>query len=1355
MEKKYYVGLDIGTDSVGWAVTDENYNLIEYKGKQMWGSRLFDEAKTAEERRVFRSNRRRLERKKQRIRLLEEEFSKAIYEKDENFFIRLENSNLFIEDKDDKVKTSNCLFNDKDYTDKDYHDEFPTIYHLRKALIENKKEYDVRLVFLALHNIFKHRGHFLYDGSNIESISSFENIYMDFISYLNENYEIDFSGCSELSFEETIKNKSLSPSKKKDELSKLCGVEKCNKIERSILGLISGTTEKLSDLFNDEELKEAEKTSICFSSGSYDEDRVLLDNILMERCYLVDKLKAIYDWSILAEILDGGELNGKQYLSVSKCASYDKHKKDLSILKHVVKTLCPDQYNEIFNANDEKKENYPAYVGRVNKKNNKNEYVKRCNREKFSKYIGKILEKLEKTEEVEYLIAENSAGTLLPLQVNGDNGVIPYQVHKMELVEILDNVSKYLSFLNEIDLESGLSVKEKLIKIFDFRVPYYVGPLNLAFKEQGENCWAVRKEDGPIRPWNLESKIDLDASAKEFILRMTNECTYLINEKVLPKNSLLYSEFMVLNELNNVKIRDEKLPIELKHNIYMDLFLKYKKVTSKKLFNYLKNNGYELEQEDINGIDGDFKCALNSYHDFKDKINIDMTSYENQKMIEEIVFWITVYSDGGKILKRQIKLNYGSRLTDEQINKISKLKYSGWGGLSKAFLQNIQGVDIQTGECMNIINGLRNTNNNLMQLLSNDFTFVEEINKHNDLLRPVINKISYEELVKDLYVSPAIKRSIWQTLLITEEIKKVLKSEPEKIFVEMARGPEKDKKRTKSRKAQLLELYKNIKDEERNWLSEIDGMSEDAFRSQNIFLYYIQMGIDMYTGDKIDLGDIINGQHIYDRDHIYPQSKTKDDSILNNLVLVNKNDNKEKSDGVVPFRIQKKMQPFWNMLKTRGFITDEKYTRLMRSEKLSEDELAGFISRQVVETRQSTKAVATLLKNVYDNTEVVYVKAQAVSDFKRDNADIVKVREINDYHHAKDAYLNVVVGNVYNSKFTNNPYIWMKKNKDSVYSLNQMFKRDLLNKNGQVVWKSGNNGTIKDVKATVNGNKILFTKYAYCEHGGLFNQQMVRATKAKVPSKSEKMSDLSKYGGYDSVKSAYFMLVESEKKNKKIRTIESVPLYLSRQFEKDESLLINYCKEKLELENPRILIPKIKKKSKMIINGFPVHIAGHNGKRVEFHVGAQLILDSKYEVYIKKVVKYLEKNKERKDKNTLLKVSEYDKVTKDENIKVYDELYRKHKDTIYAKRAAGCIKTLENGRDKFLELSIEEQCVVIGEILHIFQCKPITANLTLIGGVGAGGRMQCNKNVYSYESVKIVYQSVTGLYEQVIDLLKI
>ena len=69
---EYYVGFDIGTNSVGYAVTDKNYNLIKHGGEPMWGSHVFEAALTAQERRAFRTARRRNDRKKQRIVLVSE-----------------------------------------------------------------------------------------------------------------------------------------------------------------------------------------------------------------------------------------------------------------------------------------------------------------------------------------------------------------------------------------------------------------------------------------------------------------------------------------------------------------------------------------------------------------------------------------------------------------------------------------------------------------------------------------------------------------------------------------------------------------------------------------------------------------------------------------------------------------------------------------------------------------------------------------------------------------------------------------------------------------------------------------------------------------------------------------------------------------------------------------------------------------------------------------------------------------------------------------------------------------------------------------------------------------------------------
>ena len=1348
MGKKYFVGVDMGTDSVGWAVTSENYQLMKFNKKAMWGSRLFDEANTASERRAFRASRRRLDRKKWRISILQNLFYEEIYKIDENFFLRLKDSALQSDDKDEKLDDSYSLFSDSYYTDVNYHKEFPTIYHLRKALIENKRQYDIRLVYLALHNILKHRGHFLFEGKNIKNVTSFQNIYNELETYINDEMGIEL-GCESVEdMEQVLRNKKLSKTRKKEALFKLCMLKKEDLQMKAILGLIAGTTEKLNIIFDDEQLKDLEKSSIAFSSPSYEEDRESIDGILQERCYLIDKLKAIYDWSILAEILDGGELNGKQYLSVSKVNIYEKHKKDLKILKDVIHAQCPEKYDSVFKESKEKVANYSAYVG-INIKGDRN--VKRCSKEDFYKFIGGILSKIDTNEDVEYLKLEKDSGMLLPLQITGDNGVIPYQVHKMELEEIIHNVSAYLPFLIEKD-ENGLAVADKIIKTFEFRIPYYVGPLNASHKEQGANCWIKRKEAGKIMPWNFEDEVDTDASAEAFISRMTNKCTYLKDKDVLPKNSLLYAEFMVLNELNNVKIRDEKLQIELKKLIFNNLFKTYKKVTGKKLLYFLQKEGYEVREEELSGFDKDFHSSLALYHDFKKILGCEIEQDSVKNMIEQIIFWITVYSDGGKILKRKISSEYADKLSEEQINKICKMKCSGWGNFSREFLEEIIGVDIETGECQSIIQALRNTNDNLMQLLSQKYTYLEQINENSNSKKGCA-EITYKNLVEDLYVSPSVKRCIWQTIQITEEIKKSMKADPEKIFIEMARGPEEKKERTVSRKNQLLELYKNI-NEDKNWTSIIEGFDENQFRSQDVFLYFTQMGRDIYTGNIIDLDDILTSAHTYDRDHIYPQSKTKDDSILNNLVLVNKNDNKRKGDGLVPLDIQQKMESFWRILRNKKLISEEKYKRLTRRIPLTDDELAGFISRQIVETRQSTKAVAEVMSNIYPNTEIVYVKAKAVSDFKRDYADIVKVREINDYHHAKDAYLNIVVGNVYHSKFTSNPAKWISENRDRIYSLNRIFDFDLI-KNDKIIWERGNEGTINLIRETVDRNDILFTRYAYCNKGALFNQQIVKAGKGKIPVKSDKVSDLKKYGGYTSVKPAYFMLVESVSKGKTIRTIETVPLYLVTNFDTNRKYAERYCEEELGLEKPHIVISKIKKNAKLILDGFPMHLTGHNGKYLGMQVAVQLVMEKEDEKYLKKISKYLERNRNRKDKKVYLPITQYDGLTKEYNIRIYDILLVKHEYTVYAKRPANCVRALKEGRDKFVVCTIEEECIILGEILHLFQCKPMQADLTMINGSHTAGRVQCNKIISNYKSAKLIYQSVTGLFQQEINLLNI
>ena len=127
--KNFYLGMDIGTESVGMACTDEQYNLLRAKGQDLWSVRLFDEAKDASDRRMKRAARRRLQRRRQRVEFLQGIF--APFMQDKTFFLRLNNSGFYEEDKDKKLQTRFSLFSDENYTDSEFYKEYPTIFHLR------------------------------------------------------------------------------------------------------------------------------------------------------------------------------------------------------------------------------------------------------------------------------------------------------------------------------------------------------------------------------------------------------------------------------------------------------------------------------------------------------------------------------------------------------------------------------------------------------------------------------------------------------------------------------------------------------------------------------------------------------------------------------------------------------------------------------------------------------------------------------------------------------------------------------------------------------------------------------------------------------------------------------------------------------------------------------------------------------------------------------------------------------------------------------------------------------------------------------------------------------------------------
>ena len=177
-----------------------------------------------------------------------------------------------------------------------------------------------------------------------------------------------------------------------------------------------------------------------------------------------------------------------------------------------MKTYAPSKYKEIFNTSKKGLNNYLAYTGHVSK----GVVESTCSQTDFLDYLKKQLPAEPTDEKYNELYEDMHNGTLLPKAVTKDNSVVPMQIQFAELKKILQNASGYLPFLLQTD-ESGKSVMDKIVDIFIFRIPYYVGPLN----SHSDKAWLVRKE-GKIYPWNFTEIVDVDSSAERFIENLTS-----------------------------------------------------------------------------------------------------------------------------------------------------------------------------------------------------------------------------------------------------------------------------------------------------------------------------------------------------------------------------------------------------------------------------------------------------------------------------------------------------------------------------------------------------------------------------------------------------------------------------------------------------------------------------------------------------------------------------------------------------------------------------------------------------------------------------------------------------------------
>lgn len=1349
--QKYFLGLSINPQSVGYAVTDTEYKLKKFNGEPLWGVTTFEEAEMKKDRRLFRSARRRINRTQQRIQLLSEIFAPEIAKIDKNFFIRRKESALFTED----TQFGNNIFEGAGLTDALYYKRYPTIHHLIYDLMTNPERHDPRLVYIACAWLLANRGHFLYsiNADNISALLDFSTPFNEFCDYMREcGYSLPWpEGTSSTAIENIMRRKISIKEKKnafKDEI--FDGKEPSKKPsadfpfnKSKFIDLLSGKSLKLDSVFEKPDYHDLDSVSLSMSEESFLTVLSLIDE---SEATILQKLRNMADCVLLGDVV-----NNSSCISEAKVQVYDQHKADLQYLKYFIKKYAPNQYKNIFRHAEG--DNYVAYSGNVSSCKKLSAKYHRVTQESFSKFILNIVREIKvQPEDIEShkdMVERLELNLFMPKQRNDTNRVVPQQMYRYELNIILKNALEYLPFLNKKDSDD-LTPAQKILSIFDFKIPYFVGPLN----STSDFSWIVRKAD-KIYPWNFEDVVDFEATEQAFIKRMIGACTYLPWENVLPLNSLLYEKFAVLNDLNNLKINGNKISVELKQEIFTKLYQKTAKISKDNIKKFLVKNGYMSSDDSISGL-CEKPSSLATHNKFLPFIKSKKLSEEDI----EVIIYHSAYSEDKTRMREWLQANYPN-LSAAEIIKISNFSLKEFGKLSKAFLQETLGKCKKTGEEFSIIEALWQTNDNLMQLLSDNYTFTENITQLSSWYYAA-HPQKLEERMDEMYIPASARRPIFRTLDIIKDITKAMNGAPAKILIETSADKNKDTKKTreKSRKEKLSEQFKQAKENKdvAEIAFELNNMGKAAdskLRSDRVYLYFQQLGRCAYTGERIDFTKLNDGT--YNIEHIYPRSISGDDNVEDNLILVRSDVNSGKSDTYpVSKTIQDKMRPFWNKLHDTKLMSNEKFARLVRTTPLSDEEKMSFIMR-FFNAPHSTKKIVSLLQYKYPNTEIICINKDLMFEF-RQNISVLRTVSINELYHAKDAYLALVVGNVYYEKFTRK---WFNIRNGYNIKVESVFSKTQSN-DGEVFWHGEED--IEKVKSILRKNAIHYTRYQFRRHGELFDQLPKRRGQTDLTPRKKDL-DIAKYGGYDKATVAVFVPAKLVTANKVYNQLIAIDLQKMKQFEADPISVIRKKAENI-LKEPvlKIQLPLgnrvIKSNTVFLFDDghyrLRYYISGKTGPSVLLHILSPLLLSREEEQYIKLIESFLDKMKRNK---FLVFDEKRDRLSAAQNCALYDKLAQKL-DTVYKNMPANQYQCLTAGKEKFEALPVDEQAKCLQQIIALFNQNSSNSDLANIGGAKSAGEKTINANIdiwkKKYSDVRIVDSSASGIFETVSEnLLKL
>lgn len=1101
---------------------------------------------------------------------------------DDKFFERMENSWMSPLDDRKKILTGAAV-----KISEDTYKHFPTVYHLRKWLMETSEKADLRYIAMAVHNIIVYPGNFLsklppssYAGSKLsikEEIDAVNEAMADL------NAKISFDTDYEDQIEAVLKDRRQSTKDKSDMLYELLYVEcdnkklaKANKKKtQAFVKAIMGNSFQL-DVLLDKDVLDAAPWKIALKSENADE---AIDAIRPELTdseeKIIDHICSIYNANMLSLIVDD-----ELYISQSMVKKYDEYGRQLSLLKKYAKECggkkrrqIKDLYS-IYCAN-------PRYLTKNLKKRTK---AVANDNAAFTAEIKNLIEKDEEHKQsstAKEILNLIDADDFLVKLHNKENRVIPYQLNELELNAILENQGKYYPFLLKKNpvVNNDKWIRRhpyELDQLLAFRIPYFVGPL-ITPEEQAKKspnasgqiyAWMVRREEGKITPWNFWQKVDLGKTAEAFIQRMVKTDSVLLEEKVLPDNSLLYQEFKVLDELNKVKVNNRPLNAYQK-DLAMSLFKKYKTISRDRFVKKLSQKGNFGKPMVVSSVAGmsdpkKFNNGLSTYIDFKKIFGDRIDDKSLRSDFERMVYWITIFDDDDILME---KLSDISWMTADERKAVMRKHYTGWGRYSRTTL-----TALLDDNGKSVIQKMREKNLLVGQCLA-DPAVKAQIEEHNE---KVASHEGVDQILQAAYASPSVKKIVKQTLKVVDDVVCCTNAAPKYFALSSLRQASEERQLSMNRQDNLKKIIKkqyngqskkkgkgktNAGLIDKKLIEELKTATKGKRRlSDKEFLFFSQLGRDFFTGERIPYDQI----RYCVISHAADPKIYHDNGMDNKVLILPKTVNTVKS---TPSRMDQfggnpcrdlgvnTVASYWFALKNMEIMPKSKlYLLYLDGNNLDYRNKLSYINRSFTERSQAVKILSLVLKGKYPDTEIIQIRSEFVDDVRK-SFDIYRSYMVNDHYMATDAYINGLLGNYFLRVYPKlKPFFLYGKhmyaeNSDKANELKELHHMNLTwrlttgFKDDDAIYQSGTNVAVfsrEEIKRKLR--KVDELKHINISYesmtglGNLFNREVVYPsplhdtanTRSLIRKKKNMPTEL--YGGYSYLATAMLAIIRIKNK---------------------------------------------------------------------------------------------------------------------------------------------------------------------------------------------------------------------------------